>query len=159
MYKQPGLSHHAIVVKVDGATYEIVHFKSPQQGRNLQNVLAGNLSIGRDLKTLSRRESVFVIDYEESDRFPHMKTVEIALALAEKKDLPLENSQDDEVDGKRFNSYNILENNCEHLATFCATGRSESTQADTLEKLIDAFHSRRYFKVLKIIFKLIIQSH
>lgn len=63
-----------------------------------------------------------VFNFEELKCFSPAETVERAKKMARKTG---------------YEDYDFLDNNCEHMAFFCKTGRKFSVQAENLKKLID----------------------
>lgn len=101
--------HHAIVVEIDvkNETYTIIHFSKQMK---------------KDTRKLSD-EGVLRIKYKVGG-LPREQRVEIAESMF-----------------KHFNDktfvYNLVSNNCEHVATLCATGHSISHQVNAVIDILD----------------------
>ncbi len=104
-----GYYHHAIYINDN----EVIHF-STEKGFSI---------LSRDLEVKSTNIDIFTLGsdvevkkYNERERFSAEKTVKIAKSMIGNKD------------------YDLVFNNCEHFASFCATGRKKSEIIDKLKE-------------------------
>jgi len=118
--------HHAIVIKVSYNKMTIVSFTNPCErmvGNGLTYQPAKNPPLSKKGALIAieeydaagfQRESVYVYDYNNS--FDLDKVIQRALSVQE--------------GAIKWDPYDLFNNNCEHFATWCKTGRKESKQVN-----------------------------
>ena len=116
--------HHGIIVKKseDGETFEIIEATNTIMGASsgLIKFLGGKAAIKRSPKIFDfEKEKICVVVYRQ--RYTKMQTIQRA-----------ENECCDEEKRKKY-KYHLFGNNCEHFATFCATGKEISVQVTKLK--------------------------
>lgn len=118
--------HHVIIIRrLNGDTFEVAEVS----GRNSKLGILSSLSAGSKAeivchsKTLDfEKDIIGVVQYKR--RLPRDRTILIARYLREKV---FTENQIRDCKGFDF-VYDVILNNCEHFATFCATGKTQSVQ-------------------------------
>jgi hypothetical protein len=105
-------THHAIYM----GKGRVVHFAPDPQGRVKKSVRRSSFK-----EFLNNSESVSVRQYKKATLAAE-ETCNLAREIAKR-------SQEGD-----FSEYDLAENNCEHLATYCKTGKRKSAQVDEWEK-------------------------
>ena len=91
-------SHHGIYA----GNGQVLHFKGAIKEKKDPTVILSDIDTFLDRGKLQRR------NYKQ--RLPHSETLQMARAQLDQKD------------------YSLVFNNCEHFATYCATGKKKSSQ-------------------------------
>lgn len=119
-------AHHAIITKIDkeAETLTLIHFYGDSK---ISSKLQNKASIREDTWKLSEHQGVALVKYNESitqlKRLPRLATVAVAEYFKEHPNIN--------------HNYNLLMNNCEHLAFSCTLGYAISFQQ--MKPLIIAF--------------------
>lgn len=116
----PKPSHHAIVIDVNETemTYTIIHFRSINNSNN--STCKRTASVVKETKPF-REGQITLRDYKKKKRFCKEKTIMRAQILLEKQ-------------GKI--DYNLLTNNCEHVAMWCLSGFGWSQQNENVNAML-----------------------
>lgn len=102
--------HHGIITNNDGSNFEVIE---PAKTR------ASSIVLTRSSRTFDSmiKGNVSVVNYQASNRSPKRVTASRANEIYEKS-----------RKNPEYYTYNLIGNNCEHFATFCATGEAYSLQ-------------------------------
>lgn len=127
-FREIGYYHHAIVFEVTNDELVIIHFNNPEQplmgivvSFSMQNPSGkGGGSIVKDPYSKEslkkRKQKIYLYEYDEKDCSSRGEVIERA-EQAMSGEIPWE-------------PYNLLDNNCEHFATWCKTGKKRSKQVE-----------------------------
>lgn len=120
--------HHGILISKHGESLEIAEATNTVSGF-LTGMLRGFMSIANIRVTLKKydfkREKVCVVEYKH--RYTKNGIIQRAKNLHSM------------IEKTRSYTYNLFHNNCEHFATFCATGKTFSVQVSKFTLMWDMF--------------------
>ncbi|XP_048769997.2 uncharacterized protein LOC125676133 [Ostrea edulis] len=131
VYQRPGYQHHAIVVsinKIDKFTADvIVIHKSGNAGDVFQGLIKYVLTIGQSSPKGRLME----------EKFENVDVRSTCLFVVKYKTYPYTPEQiiqraRDQLDKSKSSEYNLANNNCEHIVTWCVTGEWYSDQINSL---------------------------
>jgi len=125
-----GYYHHSIVLEVEPTHLITISFTNPEQGGYSSPQLSSHpgfyqfskksasIQRKRIAKEEFRTETVYVYEYEDSKCFGADEVIDRALSV--------------EKGTEAWGEYSVMENNCEHFASWCKTGKKTSVQAETV---------------------------
>ncbi|XP_061176065.1 uncharacterized protein LOC133185017 [Saccostrea echinata] len=131
VYQRPGYQHHAIVVnikKVDDITADITVIHKSGDGLDVvQGLIRYVLTIGQSSPKGRLKE----------ETFESVNVTKSCLFIVKYKTNPYSPDQiikraREQLDKSKSSEYNLANNNCEHIVTWCVTGEWYSDQINSL---------------------------